>query len=197
LIAFARVCAALAASLGLGPRSWPIGLGVWCSVFGAHTHRFSHGIITRNRYEEFPDVMGMLWKRMLQDPKPQQWRRIYKVCHDLRQYPVVTSLLLLSDVHTCRCVLSHLLRRDVTMFPSSVIVLRRCSHRCCCVGTLRRTPLRHASVCCAPPLVHSNSPLLLHHLAATARRTTTTTTTTDVFRVSCCSTTCWPTGLSA
>ena len=30
------------------------------------------------RYDEFPDAMGMLWKRLLQDRKPQSWRRIYK-----------------------------------------------------------------------------------------------------------------------
>eukprot|EP00041_Stephanoeca_diplocostata_P011374 m.187745 g.187745 ORF g.187745 m.187745 type:complete len:540 (+) comp18509_c0_seq1:223-1842(+) len=30
------------------------------------------------RYDEFPDAMGMLWKRLLQDRKPQAWRRIYK-----------------------------------------------------------------------------------------------------------------------
>lgn len=29
-------------------------------------------------YEHFPEVMSMLWKRMLQDSK-QHWRRTYKV----------------------------------------------------------------------------------------------------------------------
>ena len=29
-------------------------------------------------YEHFPEVMSMLWKRMLQDNK-QHWRRTYKV----------------------------------------------------------------------------------------------------------------------
>lgn len=29
-------------------------------------------------YEHFPEVMGMLWKRMLQDNK-KNWRRTYKV----------------------------------------------------------------------------------------------------------------------
>ena len=29
-------------------------------------------------YEHFPEVMGMLWKRMLQDNK-KNWRRVYKV----------------------------------------------------------------------------------------------------------------------
>ena len=30
-------------------------------------------------YEHFPEVMGMLWKRMLQDNR-KNWRRTYKVC---------------------------------------------------------------------------------------------------------------------
>ena len=29
-------------------------------------------------YEQFPEVMGMLWKRMLQDNR-KNWRRTYKV----------------------------------------------------------------------------------------------------------------------
>ena len=29
-------------------------------------------------YEHFPEVMGMLWKRMLHDNK-KNWRRVYKV----------------------------------------------------------------------------------------------------------------------
>lgn len=29
-------------------------------------------------YEQFPEVMGMLWKRMLVDNK-RSWRRVYKV----------------------------------------------------------------------------------------------------------------------
>jgi hypothetical protein len=29
-------------------------------------------------YEEFPEVMGMLWKRMFKDATPKQWRRVYK-----------------------------------------------------------------------------------------------------------------------
>ena len=29
-------------------------------------------------YEHFPEVMSMLWKRMLQEKK--NWRRVYKVC---------------------------------------------------------------------------------------------------------------------
>ena len=29
-------------------------------------------------YEHFPEVMGMLWKRMLQENR-KNWRRIYKV----------------------------------------------------------------------------------------------------------------------
>lgn len=30
-------------------------------------------------YEHFPEVMSMLWKRMLHENK-KNWRRIYKVC---------------------------------------------------------------------------------------------------------------------
>lgn len=30
-------------------------------------------------YEHFPEVMSMLWRRMLQEGK-KNWRRIYKVC---------------------------------------------------------------------------------------------------------------------
>ena len=31
-------------------------------------------------YEHFPEVMGMLWKRLLHDNK-KNWRRVYKVCN--------------------------------------------------------------------------------------------------------------------
>lgn len=31
-------------------------------------------------YEQFPEVMNMLWARMLKDNK-KNWRRVYKVCH--------------------------------------------------------------------------------------------------------------------
>lgn len=34
-------------------------------------------------YEHFPEVMSMLWKRMLQENK-QNWRRTYKVRLNLR-----------------------------------------------------------------------------------------------------------------
>lgn len=30
-------------------------------------------------YEQFPEVMNMLWTRMLKDNK-KNWRRVYKVC---------------------------------------------------------------------------------------------------------------------
>lgn len=30
-------------------------------------------------YEQFPEVMNMLWARMLKDNK-KNWRRVYKVC---------------------------------------------------------------------------------------------------------------------
>lgn len=33
-------------------------------------------------YEQFPEVMNMLWTRMLKDNK-KNWRRVYKVCQRL------------------------------------------------------------------------------------------------------------------
>lgn len=30
-------------------------------------------------YEQFPELMNMLWTRMLKDNK-KNWRRVYKVC---------------------------------------------------------------------------------------------------------------------
>ncbi len=30
-------------------------------------------------YEQFPELMNMLWMRMLKDNK-KNWRRVYKVC---------------------------------------------------------------------------------------------------------------------
>lgn len=33
-------------------------------------------------YEQFPEVMNMLWARMLKDNK-KNWRRVYKVCQPL------------------------------------------------------------------------------------------------------------------
>lgn len=39
-------------------------------------------------YEHFPEVMSMLWKRMLQDNK-QNWRRTYKVWYS---FPSIYSL---------------------------------------------------------------------------------------------------------
>lgn len=42
-------------------------------------------------YEHFPEVMSMLWKRMLQERK--NWRRVYKVCTIRRVcYRFVTAL---------------------------------------------------------------------------------------------------------
>lgn len=32
-------------------------------------------------YEQFPELMNMLWTRMLKDNK-KNWRRVYKVCKD-------------------------------------------------------------------------------------------------------------------
>lgn len=42
---------------------------------GALMLELAHATFT---YEHFPEVMSMLWKRMLQDSK-QHWRRTYKV----------------------------------------------------------------------------------------------------------------------
>lgn len=42
---------------------------------GALMQELAHSTFT---YEHFPEVMSMLWKRMLQDSK-QYWRRTYKV----------------------------------------------------------------------------------------------------------------------
>lgn len=42
-------------------------------------------------YEQFPEVMNMLWARMLRDNK-KNWRRVYKVC---------PSTVAPSDKHTC------------------------------------------------------------------------------------------------
>lgn len=49
-------------------------------------------------YEHFPEVMSMLWKRMLQDSK-QHWRRTYKVrilFFDLISILIWTTLVLIS-----------------------------------------------------------------------------------------------------
>lgn len=49
-------------------------------------------------YEHFPEVMSMLWKRMLQDNKTN-WRRTYKVCFgneekfEKKNYDVLTFSL--------------------------------------------------------------------------------------------------------
>lgn len=42
---------------------------------GVLMQELAHSTFT---YEQFPEVMSMLWKRMLQDNK-QHWRRTYKV----------------------------------------------------------------------------------------------------------------------
>lgn len=42
-------------------------------------------------YEQFPEVMNMLWARMLRDNK-KNWRRVYKVCH---------STVAISNKHIC------------------------------------------------------------------------------------------------
>lgn len=43
-------------------------------------------------YEHFPEVVGMLWKRLLYDNK-KSWRRVYKVsCSILLDPPIRTDL---------------------------------------------------------------------------------------------------------
>lgn len=42
-------------------------------------------------YEHFPEVMGMLWKRMLHDNK-KNWRRVYKVNLQLQYDPLIALL---------------------------------------------------------------------------------------------------------
>lgn len=49
-------------------------------------------------YEHFPEVMGMLWKRMLHDNK-KNWRRVYKV--RFLQFIVIELLFLLSSGKNC------------------------------------------------------------------------------------------------
>lgn len=46
---------------------------------GALMQELAHATFT---YEHFPEVLSMLWKRMLQDSK-QHWRRTYKVLSPL------------------------------------------------------------------------------------------------------------------
>jgi hypothetical protein len=46
-----------------------------CLYAGALMQEVAQGTFT---YEHFPEVMTMLWKRMLQDNK-KNWRRTYKV----------------------------------------------------------------------------------------------------------------------
>lgn len=48
-------------------------------------------------YEHFPEVMSMLWKRMLQDNK-QHWRRTYKVFNLSFKPPVVDLRIFLITV---------------------------------------------------------------------------------------------------
>jgi len=43
-------------------------------------------------YEHFPEVMSMLWKRMLQDSK-QHWRRTYKVKQDKLEFTLFLLII--------------------------------------------------------------------------------------------------------
>lgn len=47
-------------------------------AWGPHGTLMSEIAQLTNSYEAFPEVMGMLWKRMLHDNK-RDWRRVYKV----------------------------------------------------------------------------------------------------------------------
>ena len=53
-------------------------------------------------YEHFPEVMGMLWKRMLHDNK-KNWRRVYKVCWGYVKESVFYEALVYK--HGCHLVL--------------------------------------------------------------------------------------------
>ena len=52
-------------------------------------------------YEHFPEVMGMLWKRMLHDNK-KNWRRAYKVSVDR-----VQNSLFMQTCHLLRFLCNH------------------------------------------------------------------------------------------
>lgn len=43
-------------------------------------------------YEQFPEVMNMLWARMLRDNK-KNWRRVYKVSHSTVSYVATCSFI--------------------------------------------------------------------------------------------------------
>ena len=47
-------------------------------------------------YEHFPEVMGMLWKRMLHDNK-KNWRRVYKVTRVTSKYLLCVYHLVFYD----------------------------------------------------------------------------------------------------
>lgn len=51
---------------------------------GVLMQELAHATFT---YEHFPEVMSMLWRRMLQDNKTN-WRRTYKVNHPAK-HPVI------------------------------------------------------------------------------------------------------------
>ena len=48
-------------------------------------------------YEHFPEVMGMLWKRMLVENNKKNWRRIYKVCSSLSLQIFLIFMLILGS----------------------------------------------------------------------------------------------------
>lgn len=47
-------------------------------AWGPHGSLMSEISALTNSYEAFPEVMGMLWKRMLHENR-RDWRRVYKV----------------------------------------------------------------------------------------------------------------------
>lgn len=60
---------------------------------GTIMHEISQYTFT---YEHFPEVMSMLWKRMLHENK-KNWRRVYKVMWLTRVCMCVTSFSILND----------------------------------------------------------------------------------------------------
>lgn len=51
------------------------------------------------QYDQFSEVMGMLWKRMLQDNK-MAWRRVYKVnfCKKMKLLILLSFILVTSFI---------------------------------------------------------------------------------------------------
>lgn len=64
---------------------------------GQICQELSHATFT---YEHFPEVMSMLWKRMLQDNKTN-WRRTYKVSENIQLHKKIILFICLFPIY-CR-----------------------------------------------------------------------------------------------